>query len=195
VKIALHEMSFYKYGLRDLHDAIMSELGNLPWLTPKKKKSVPDRTSDVELLTKLLRRFHVVVRQLRRRYNDRDTLVIQDEYDVQDLLHALLRAYFDDVRAEEYTPSYAGGASRLDFLVKEPKIVVETKIATVRLKDKQIGEQLLVDIGRYRSHPDCRTLICFVYDPEGHLRNPAGLSSDLTGRRDEIDVVTVVNPI
>jgi REase_DpnII-MboI len=32
---------------------------------------------------------------------------IKDEYDVQDLLHAILRAFFDDVRPEEFVPSYA----------------------------------------------------------------------------------------
>jgi hypothetical protein len=34
--------------------------------------------------------------------------VLKDEYDVQDLLYALLRIFFDDVRPEEWTPSFAG---------------------------------------------------------------------------------------
>ena len=28
---------------------------------------------------------------------------------------------FDDIRPEEYTPSYAGGSSRIDFLLKDEK--------------------------------------------------------------------------
>jgi len=55
-------------------------------------------------------RFHLVSRQMRARYNNRETLRVADEYDVQDLLHALLRLYFEDIRPEEYTPSYAGGS-------------------------------------------------------------------------------------
>lgn len=46
-------------------------------------------------------RFHNVVRKLRHRYENRETLNISDEYDVQDLLHALLSLYFNDIWAEE----------------------------------------------------------------------------------------------
>ena len=72
-------------------------------------------------------RFHLIVRQLRDRYAGRNTLEMEDEYDVQDLLHALLHLYFDDIRAEEWTPSYAAGNSRIDFLLKNERIIVETK--------------------------------------------------------------------
>ena len=65
----------------------------------------------IELITK---RFHTVARQLLQRHRDhnipRDTLKITDKYDVQDLFHALLRLFFDNIRDEEWTPSYAGGA-------------------------------------------------------------------------------------
>lgn len=54
--------------------------------------------------------FHRVARQIRSRHEQRETLSIQDEYDVQDLLHALLSIFFEDIRAEEWTPSYAGGS-------------------------------------------------------------------------------------
>lgn len=72
-------------------------------------------------------RFHRVARQLRSRHNGRSTLEIEDEYDVQDLLHALLQLHFDDIRAEEWTPSYAGKSARVDFLLKKEKIVIEVK--------------------------------------------------------------------
>ena len=64
----------------------------------------PDVLGVIQLLCS---RFHTVVRQLRHRHDGRDTLDISDEYDVQDLLHALLRIYFNDIREEEHTPSYA----------------------------------------------------------------------------------------
>lgn len=60
------------------------------------------------LLENLFERFHIIVRQLRRRHDSRETLMINDEYDVQDLLNTLLLIHFDDVRPEEWTPSYAG---------------------------------------------------------------------------------------
>jgi hypothetical protein len=60
------------------------------------------------------------IRPFGARYND-------DEYDVQDIFHALLRLFVDDIREEEWTPSYAGGASRMDFLLPELETVVEIK--------------------------------------------------------------------
>ncbi|GLR97208.1 hypothetical protein GCM10007858_48480 [Bradyrhizobium liaoningense] len=67
-------------------------------------------------------RLHAVIRQLRERREERPTLEVEDEYDVQDLFHALLIIYFDDIRKEEWSPSYAGGASRMDFLLPEVEL-------------------------------------------------------------------------
>ncbi|GAF60916.1 hypothetical protein JCM18903_871 [Psychrobacter sp. JCM 18903] len=85
---------------------------------------VMNANENVELI---INRFHQVCRQLSHRYSNRSTLNINDEYDVQDLFHALLKLYFDDVRPEEYTPSYAGAASRTDFLLKNEQIIIELK--------------------------------------------------------------------
>ena len=82
----------------------------------------------IDIVTQVLKRFHLVSKQLRHRREGRHTLEIHDEYDVQDLLHGLLRLHFDDVRPEEWTPSYAGGAARMDFLLKTEQIVVEAKM-------------------------------------------------------------------
>ena len=99
---------------------------------------------------------------------------------MQDLFHALLKIYFEDVRAEEYTPSYAGAASRVDFLLKKEKIVIEIKKTRKGLTSKQVGEQLIIDSLRYQVHPDCNRLVCFVYDPEGRVANPRGIESDFS---------------
>jgi hypothetical protein len=72
--------------------------------------------SNLAKLEKICRRFHHVVRQLRNRHESRSTLEIEDEYDVQDLFHALLKIDFEDIRPEEWSPSYAGKNSRTDFL-------------------------------------------------------------------------------
>ena len=80
-----------------------------------------------DIIINLMNKFHLVVKQLRDRYNNRETLDVQDEYDVQDLLHSLLYIYCDDIRSEEWCPSYASKCSRQDFLLKNEKIVIETK--------------------------------------------------------------------
>ena len=135
-----------------------------------------------ETLDRVFARFHRVARQLRSRHGGRDTLDINDEYDVQDLLHALLQLYFDDIRDEEWTPSYAGSAARVDFLLKNEKTVIEVKKTRQGLADKEVGNQLIEDIERYKVHPDCEKLICFVYDPEGRIGNPNGVMNDLNSR-------------
>ncbi len=130
----------------------------------------------------IFNKFHRIARQLRTRYSNRETLKITDEYDVQDLLHALLLMYFDDVRAEEWTPSYAGGCERMDFLIKDIQTVVEVKKTRASMSPKDLGEELIIDIEKYQTHPDCKHLYCFVYDPEGLLGNPVGIKADLEAK-------------
>ncbi|MFT4254898.1 MAG: hypothetical protein QM608_20740 [Caulobacter sp.] len=103
------------------------------------------------VIERLCLRFHKVARQLQHRHASRATIEIDDEYDMQDLLHGLLRLHFDDVRAEEWTPTYAGGASRVDFLLKAEQIVVEVKKTRASMKAKELGEQLIIDRARYES--------------------------------------------
>jgi hypothetical protein len=80
--------------------------------------------SPLDVLEQLTTRFHLVAQQLRSRHGGRNTIEVTDEYDVQDLLHALLLLEFDDVRPEEHTPSYAGGSARMDFLLKNEQAAV-----------------------------------------------------------------------
>ena len=144
-------------------------------------------------IKKICDRFHLVVRQIRSRHESRPTLDVQDEYDVQDLLHSLLWVEFDDVRAEEFIPSYGGKASRIDFLIKAERVVVEVKKTRARLDAKVLSTQLIDDIERYRSHPDCGTLVCFVYDPEGLIANPRGVEADLS-RNEPYRVTVLIRP-
>lgn len=136
-------------------------------------------TSPLELVIGILERFPAVARALATRNQKREPLAITDEYDVQYILGALLAAHFDDVRPEEWTPSYAGKSSRMDFLLKRERIVVETKFARSGHTDKEIADELIIDKERYKRHPECDVLVCFVYDPSHVSRNPVGLEDDL----------------
>lgn len=155
----------------------------------------PGVTGSLSLVEQICTRFHLVARQLRSRHQDRQTLSVQDEYDVQDLLHALLWLYFEDVRAEEYTPSYAGKSSRMDFLLKRERIVVEVKKTRPGLNAPELSTQLIEDIERYKSHPDCKTLVCFVYDPEGFIPNPRGIEDDLERDGDPFPVRVLIHSV
>jgi len=152
------------------------------------------RRDALPLVVKLCRRFHLFARQLQDRHRHRGTVRVADEYDVQDLMHALLKLHFEDVRAEEVTPSVAGKSGRMDFLLKAEKLVLETKMTRRGLGQKEVGDELIVDMKRHRSHPDLRTLVCFVYDPGGFCRSPAALENDLTGGDGRFRSVVIVCP-
>ena len=139
-------------------------------------------------------RFAIVVNALAMRHDNRRPLTLTDEYDVQDLLGALLKLHFSDVRPEEWTPSYPGNASRMDFLLKPEQVVVEAKMTRKGLGQKELVTQLAEDILRYQAHQDCRTLICFVYDPGGKCTNPTALENDLTKNHGSLQVIAIVRP-
>lgn len=140
----------------------------------------PATPSALEILHRICSRFDSAVRQLRNRYDNRPTLNVEDEHDLQYLLHPILRIFFDDIRPEEYVPSFAGAASRIDFLLKNEQMLFEVKMSRPTLTSKKLGEELIVDIERYKVHPDCKLLYCFVYDPEHYINNPQGIETDLS---------------
>ncbi|HET9129663.1 MAG TPA: hypothetical protein VFO86_01880 [Terriglobia bacterium] len=160
--------------------AVLTRLNRNPGLLLHKVNS-PDtaNTGPINEVLELCHRFHEVARQLTHRREKRPTLEINDEYDAQDLLHALLRIRFDDIRAEEWTPSYGGGSSRMDFLLKEHSVVVEAKMSRKGLGAKEVSDQLIIDVSRYREHANCKILVCFVYDPPGLIKNARGVERDL----------------
>jgi REase_DpnII-MboI len=142
-----------------------------------------DRTfstgDSIEWLENLLSKFHNIAMRLTQRHDNRATIMIEDEYDVQDLLASLLMLRFDDVRPEEATPSFAGRSAKIDFFLKEEGIVVEVKKTKNGLDHKRLGEQLIIDVNRYRVRKDCKRFVVFIYDPEGMIKNPNGLINDI----------------
>lgn len=153
-----------------------------------------EKNDPLSTIEHLCSKFHLVARQLKERHEKRETLSIEDEYDVQDLLHALLKIYFDDIRPEEYTPSYATKSSRMDFLLKKEKTVIEVKKTRDGLDSKKLADQLVIDIKWYQSHPECEKLFCFVYDPEERILNPISLEEDLAEETGNFRVKVLVAP-
>jgi len=184
----------YQRGIANARQVLQSMIEEITEYWSESRPGGHAPLTAVAAVELLCDRFHLVARQLRQRYAERETLNVGDEYDVQDLLHALLHLYFDDIRPEEWTPNYAGGSARVDFLLKKESVVVEVKRTRLKLESKQVGDQLLIDIGRYQAHPGCKTLLCFVYDPEGRIANPRGLEADLSKRVNDMEVKLLVRP-
>lgn len=166
-----------------------------PWSLNEASHGPISKTEALSILINICNRFHAVAKQLRNRYNQRETLDIDDENDVQDLIHALLQVNFNDIRNEEWTPSYAGGTSRMDFLINPFGIVLEIKKTRKGLGAKELGKQLIDDIVRYKKHPNCKNLLCFIYDPDERIINPKGLITDLENIEPPFDVKVIISPM
>jgi len=148
--------------------------------------------STLQTLEQLCRRLPLVARTIATRKRGKQPYVIEDEYDVQDLLHGVLNIFFDDVRPEDRMPSRAGSSATVDFLLKNERVLVEVKFARQGHVDKEIGEELIIDIEKYRAHPDCDAIVALVYDPSRRIANPRGLEADLSGQRDALIVAVYV---
>jgi hypothetical protein len=191
IRRSFQEYEAFKSGRDVTNDWVIRPAGSLAGA-----KSTASEVSDLEWIVQLCRRFDIVVRQLRRRYSGRPPLEVNDEYDVQDLLHALLLVRFDDVRAESWNPTYLGGASRIDFLIPDARIIVEVKKTRSGLTDRKVGDQLAEDVTRYSdpaANRGASILVALIYDPDREIANPKGLENDLAAASNErLQVVGVV---
>jgi hypothetical protein len=148
----------------------------------------PQKPSSVdELLLTIIRGLPRAMHPLTHRRKGATPLTFNSEFDIQDLLHSQLRPWIADIRPEEFTPSYAGNNTRMDFLLPKYSLVIETKRVRDKSHASKIGDELVVDIEHYRRHPKCDRLWCVVYDPLHLVQNPSGLISDLEGKRSTPD--------
>jgi hypothetical protein len=184
-------------GLRYFRFGRVLPQGQIPGIPEpqieQRKSSGPVKPSNVEdLLMVLLRGLRRAMHPLTHRRKGAQQLIFSNEYDVQDLLHALLRPWVSDIRPEEFTPSYAGSSTRMDFLLPAHGLVLELKFVRDRTHAKHIGDELIIDIEHYRVHPQCKVLWCVVYDPDNLLTNAEGLRTDLEGKRSREDGEMIV---
>jgi len=165
---------------------LLNFLDTLIQLSPN--ELISNNSEDVlTILERIFSRFHRIYLQLQDRYNKRPTIEITDEYDVQNLLHSLFHLYFTNIQSEVDLPQFAGKNSRVDFVLKKERIMIEVKIisqkedkkSSPKTKDKQLGIDLIDDIPRYKQYQDASTLIFFIYDPNNLMSNPQGIIDDI----------------
>ena len=152
----------------------------------------------IDRLFGVLEGFSVSHGLLAARKHNRPNVNVTNEYDVQDLLHVILKPFYPDIAPEEYTPKRAGQQKRIDLVIKGLQTVVEIKMIRSKAHAKRVTDELDVDIANYPTHPSCRRLMCFVYDPKQLIGDPRGIEKDLsrevTQKGKTIDVAVVVRP-
>jgi hypothetical protein len=184
---------FLKQSVR-IADAMEAVTSSIIAHRVSERPIVSSSDDPVELIVSHCRRFPLFVRQLATRQRSRPPFDVQDEYDVQDALHAVLLLSFDDVRPEEHTPSYASSSSRLDFFLPRERVIVEAKMTRRGLGQKKVIDELLIDCARYSRMPDVDHLICIIYDPAGECKNPVAIETDIERSGSRLNVRVVVCP-
>ena len=145
--------------------------------------------SDIdELLARVIKGLPRAMYPLKNRRRDKPNIVFDDEYDVQDLFNALLQPWVKDIRPEEYTPSYAGTSSRMDFLLQQHDIVCEIKFVRDATHARKIGDELTIDVAHYRQHPKCKKLYALIYDANEQIPNPDSVMSDIESIAESLEV-------
>jgi DpnII restriction endonuclease len=146
----------------------------------------------LELLENLGRRLPVAFSILGSPHRGKDGIVVADEYDVQHVLHAIAVLHFDEVEPEEPTPKMASGSSRLDFLLKQEEIAIETKMTRPNLSKQKLRDELASDIVYFRAHPSVKALFALIYDPNRRITNSVGVERDLNATSSDEFMVRVV---
>ena len=178
-----------------LYATYQTQMGILKAFSKLKPSSPNDIDADL-LLSHIFNNFCRFVHQLKRKRHNGRECFLSDEYDVQDLLHAVLKLHFDDVRPEVWTPQYAGSSNRMDFFINDSQIAIEVKYSKNNHTEKLIGDELLIDLAKYSEYPNCKSLYCFIYDPDYCIGNPKGLENDLNNKSTDSFMVKIfVRPL
>jgi len=144
----------------------------------EKVEEISKRPYETSLM-QIFNRFHRVAKTLEKRYSNRDTIIINDEYDTQDLLQGLLSVEFDSIQAEEYGPRFAGKRPRIDFFLRLEYIGIEVKRVRDEDHAKKLNEEIIIDKEYYSNNTKITQLYFFIYDPEALLLNREDFIEDL----------------
>lgn len=122
--------------------------------------------SAYELVCNILNNFSNAIQRItKNRRKGHPEFSINDEYDVQDILYTILKAIFPKLKPEEPTPSVGISYNKIDFILEDEGILIETKMLKESDKDeKKITDELKVDIQSYYKKEKIKNLICFVYE-------------------------------
>ncbi|MBK8452909.1 MAG: hypothetical protein WAQ53_04930 [Thiofilum sp.] len=150
---------------------------------------------DIKLIEQLCKRLPQAARVLAIRSRvGKSGYTISDEYDVQDLLHALLRGYLKYSVQEDTLPKVAGAkSSRVDISIEELGVLIEIKYVSKPEDQKRLFEEYSQDLVLYAQWSPLKSLIYLIYN-SADLRDAEAfekLSStqEINGKRFNVNIV------
>lgn len=147
----------------------------------------------MNILISIFQNFHRFAQQLKDRQNHAKPILIENEYALQDFIHAILRLHFQNVKNEFPLPDYCGKTSRIDFYLKEERIGIEVKYVSENLKADNLRKQLIEDKAQYINSRCFDEIVFFIYDPQTLLNKPE-VFYDIEGRTNEYNIRVIVSP-
>jgi hypothetical protein len=130
---------------------------------------------EIGLILRLCERLPAAARILAKRQHGKAAFEITDEYDVQDLLHAMLRAYLKYSVHEEPLGKVGGVRSgRADVAIEELGTIIEVKFVHGPSDQQRIVDDYSNDLLIYTKWPHLKNFIYLVYNA-GDLRDPEAL--------------------
>lgn len=128
-------------------------------------------STEIQLILQLCGRLNHSIKVLNRRRAGKQPFEITDEYDVQDLLQAILRAYFKYSISEEPISKLAGSSSRADFAIQDLGIIIEAKYVHGPNEQDRISKQFAEDVHSYSQWSHLAHFIYVIYGADD-LKDP-----------------------
>ena len=130
---------------------------------------------DVEKIVLYLKNFYLFLEALTESIPDRRSklqrlklqeIKIQNEYDLQHLLYAVLKPFVPDIR-KEVSEDSGVGTVRTDFKIEEIDLAIEAKCTRESIGQKKLTEEIEADIIHYQE----KNILFYVYDKEKMIKD------------------------
>lgn len=117
---------------------------------------------------------------------------IQNEYDVQKMLHAILKPIFPSIRTE-VNDDTGHHTIRTDLFIPEFNIVIEVKCTRNSLSKRNLSEEIGSDITHYNN----KHIVFMIYDKSMIIDNAISFKNTYESKSNEKKAiyVTIVQPI
>jgi|GEM_PF-2149064 hypothetical protein len=146
---------------------ILGQLDELPVTQEVRITEYSESTPDEELAIRVCSRIKQAVRALRERRKDKVPFAMDDEYDVQDLLKCLMRAYFKYTIGENPILKVAGAkSSRVDISIEEIGVLIEAKFVRSPIDQARIEKEISEDLTQYTAWSPLQKLIFVIYNSD-----------------------------
>lgn len=160
-------------------------------ISQKEKKN-----DDIGVLEKYLQNFYMFLESLTERTPDKratltkDTLQqisIENEYDLQHLLYAILKPLYSDIRKEVAKDSGVGMV-KSDLKIPSLNLVVEAKCTREKMSLKKLTEEIEADIVHYQE----AYILFYVYDKEKIIKEKQNYEKQFNRVFDEKNIKIII---